>query len=307
MYDLKRNVIQEVSPRDLFVGKFFYAVHDINGTRDSDLVEDQIANIEQHSAPAIKRLIQELACVADNYTDLIPFVALQYCRTPGVRRNAEQTITAVLQADFELVERRGMLPALPEELAQYGTTAMELLEQGVLKFSSEMYALLLSLANMTPMPKIFNVMHWSCLVAQGREHFALADNPCSILAPGEADFTYGIGPAHPGAEIVMPIHPKVAVCLSWVNTPAVRYLNDNYITQINKRSAYFADRFLAADIFSTKLMRRLEMFSEIQPSSISDKLASDGGTMVITRGNIPCDKKSRRLYKEFRSLPTGRR
>jgi hypothetical protein len=95
-------------------------------------------------------------------------------------------------------------------------------------------------------------MNWIICDAPAQSHFATSDAPVCVYlptGPGKAIFGGGFGRAD--VQISFPISPKVLLFLDWQHGRERHFrvsVNDSFVYEMNKRTAWNAERFVVSSI-----------------------------------------------------------
>ena len=297
LYDLHEQKIIASSPKDAFVEKNLHSLVKEGGEVDHNLVEDSFMEIEGNGLNAIRKIIENGKIFADDIDWMATFVALQYVRTPTARKDTEELLKQSILATAMSLDSSSALGEIPAALKKYGENLSDLIRNG--HVLAEITLPQVTMSGIAALPEIHALlmqMNWCLLKAPENKYFFLSDHPCAILNP---DFrTTGLGVASTwDAELTMPISKNLCLLASLKNLPTTKTLNEEQVTNINKRTAVFGERFFAHPLHSPEELQFLIPYKQCSREIISRRVTSKNGYAISFEGKITGSKSH--LYRKI--------
>jgi hypothetical protein len=280
------------TPRAVAFQNDFYTAELLDGVRDSNMLEDALANVENQIAPTLRKLVLH-DHLTDGERDLFAyFMATMYLRVPHFRSINQQLQEGgfkerlrILAADprgqdwldaslRQMEEEAGQAPFTTEEKSFLHQT----LTQGTftMTISPEDSMRLLPVAEEWGNDLV--QMRWTLVIAPEDAQFVTSDNPLVFV-----DIT---DPRHAGGlrehttEITFALDRRHALLADWggesdgqnVRAPKSR------VREINRRTVRAAARFVYAPYSSTPLDRLVQQHVDTAPRPESTTLTHQGAT-----------------------------
>jgi hypothetical protein len=128
-------------------------------------------------------------------------------------------------------------------------------------------------------------MRPTLLRATGNASFLTCDQPVAIFHPKASPRDpYGIGIAHPGTEISVPLSRDALLTLSWSSDPAVdREATSDEIAEFNRRTVVMADSLVFAPDASERAIEATRRYSHCSAGIVQDMLDTGHETLHLAR------------------------
>lgn len=271
-YDKDTGDVRSSTPENTGFETHYYTLDNDDGTKDT-VVEDWLATVEGINAPIYEKLISKAGLTDQERHDFAHFLAVQYFRTPSMRRvigktygqhiqimsyaNAindkafdawirryERDTGEVLDDEMKAIVRQRMIdPTGYELLVPKHYTVKPMFE------TSEKLA------------GILYEMTWGLLVAGQEGYFITGDNP--VVRRVHKDSVHQIygdgGFMNNTAEITYPLTPGLMLMLFWDNAKRRTFdpygIPREYLRDQNRARATNAERFLYGPIKDTGILR----------------------------------------------------
>ena len=280
-----------VSIRKICCRDYYYYQRDQDGNIDHVSLEDAFSNVERIGIQIIEELrvdnsTSKIIINEEELGHLSFFLALLLTRGPAFRNGINKVNVLMLQKALTILYKNGKLPEPPEILKN-------LIDQNGLinviktEISSEVsIEPIIAMAEQVSRAMLDKI--WTFYVPFNSNSFVVSDNPVSFrLASG--DTKQSIGPAHPNAEITIPLRKDLAVIIgpsTEVHLKKIhKYQNmcfqadESQISAINTRTIASALQFVYSSQNSSKLFDMVRLLNGTKKEIIVDNLKE--GTFSI--------------------------
>lgn len=303
LYDIQESKIVPSSPKDVFLQKNLHTVITDDGNVDHNLVEDEFMRFETSGLQAANEILSGGELTFERKDWLAVLIALQHLRTPVYRKNIEKIIKEELAAATKVLDARGEFGDLPEDLKPYGNSLSELLQNGTV--FHEITLPQVTMRGLSALPGIHDLllkMNWCLLESYGDNYFILSDHPCAILDPDLRRHGMGLGFVHRNIEVTMPIGKNLCLLASWKQIPKQAKISRPQVSNINRRSAVFGQRYFVHPLQTRKVLNLLLSYENCNfESSTVSLLEANGGQMVFAQ-NCVGKTGNARLYEAINPL-----
>ncbi len=257
--------------KDTAVIRRYYELPMPDGTTDSSL-EEAFSRLESKAVPIIRRWCEEGAIpTVEEIPDAAAFVACLFVRVPRTVEFIKAMCSTMASARIELLSRNeqqlrsiylGMkeMGKLEDSLSfeEFAELTKDVDERFIIETSPK-YALALAVKQFDRIYKILVGMHW-CLYDSrpfsGR--FMTCDAPVNVFFYENGKAAFGGGLSRKDVEVNLPLSPYVCLSLNRKGIEKVRKADAYFVMEVNKRTAYQADRF----VYSSANSRRVARFVE---------------------------------------------
>ena len=289
LYDLKKNNILKSDPRNSFVESCYHSVQKDEGGMDHNKIENLLMPFEGSGIRAITRYVQSKGLV-DKSTkeEIASFWSLQYLRVPIRREEAEEALKANIRMTSDLCEKSGLI-TLPPELKKYGNSFNDVCEIVI----TLPQVTLMALGALDKCMAVLMNMNWCLIEFENMDYLALSDNPCSFFSDVKTQ-NYGLSFATPRVEVILPIDLNHCILASWKPLPPFLKGNKKMLHEINRRTALYAQRFLAYPENSEALKHFFRKYSIGTPKGDVSVL----GNYMVSRSNVFKGDELRKRYDE---------
>lgn len=244
----------------------YYALSkDVHGI-DSNVVDNIFKELETHSGPIIRKLIdmKRLELSNDDYCMMAFFIASLFNRTPSFEQNQIRMFESLLNhvnslvtsnKDRFLAVARSAGIELDNEDPEEIEAARQVLMKGVRVDADQSKRMLLGLAVKTVfdgLPEVVYNKEWYLLHSDGSRVFITSDNPVVLLPPRGSRPTDS--PGFLDASIFLPLSPKRALWLRNDRMPKqVIEVNRKVVDSFNKTIMIRADKQIYSNLKSADL------------------------------------------------------
>ncbi len=270
VYDKKENAFRPQTPINTGIEQHLYNLENPDGTVD-DLLENEVFTpVETASKPVIDRLLAPKARLApDDIEGLAEFLAFMATRVPRSIRAAQETgATLALHNALELAKKPDQIKRILNALQEQGKIdknvtveeTQKILKSADTDFKFSMNkkaAMAMSLMMTAEVHLQLLEMNWCLYRAPSGSQFICSDAPlvCFVLdKDGRAGF--GGGYSLPAVQVTLPISPERCLYLDRKSTQRYRAVNKEVVQEINRRTAWAADRFIIST-YETKYVKEL--------------------------------------------------
>jgi hypothetical protein len=254
-------------PESTAFENYFYSVEK-DGER-LHVVEEVLSKLESMAAPTLKKLAERDFHLSDRERgELAAFVALSFTRTPFFR---EQTNSVLEMLMKRITETAAAAPGYFEEmLPRIGVTEnvsveaqkmRQFIQRGFeVKQTSKAYSIRMFFELMISLIPVIENMDWAFCVTEDKTMFLTTDTTISLYDP-EARPPFGVGFASsPRSEFRFPLSKEICLVGNWQNVKGVIRARPFFVRNVNKFSMLFAQRYLYASDYSTKIK---ELFNRV--------------------------------------------
>ena len=288
LYDTQESTIIPSTPKDAFLQKNLHSIVTNDGSFDHNMMEDEFMVFESNGLKAINEILSGHELTYERKDYLAAFMALQQLRTPVYRKNIEAIIKEQLIAETKILDAQGAFGEIPDILKPYGSNISELLENGTIVHQITLPQV--TMQGLSALPNVHALlvkMNWCLLESFGEDYFILSDHPCAILDPDLRNHGMGLGFAHNNIEVTLPISKNHCLLASWKKIPERAKLSKPQVSNINRRSAVFGERFFAYPLKTRKALNLLLPYKDCNFESRFLRIPGvDGGQAVIAQNCV---------------------
>ena len=260
VYDSESGDAKKVPIKVAAVQKDYYSFVNPDGLRDTECVENFIANIEGHAATVFRKFSTGSELSDDDRRTFALSVSLFIARAPATRRQTAELLamtartigrasamdSAHFRESFRQMEDHKGVPeedrVSDEELEE---TRIFVLGDGyTLEVAQEVT--LLPLAHLLDVAEIIRGMRWARIHAPEGSEFITSDSPVVREIPPQRHHPLmGPGLMNPFIQVSLPLSPN----LTWLGTwdedlPESAVARKEFVKLLNKLRAVHAERFL---------------------------------------------------------------
>ena len=274
--------VLESTPEGIAYSNDYFSFITPNGNKDSETIENIMADLEAVCAPVIKKILSfETISDNDRYT-FCAFVAMMMLRSPNFRNNVETTyadmtkhlgvFSASNKTCFEsMIERcaqeTGTDFGTPEQIEKLRQSMLKMDEHYKIKTNPQV-SLKTSLGFLKDFPKRFYMMKWIFLKATDDHKYLTGDNPFYYCDPTHDKRTfYGVGLATKKVEITLPLSKNLLALGSWESHSKSTYLpaNNRLVKEINRRTVISCWRMVFASSKSDGIRKLVSKYKDTYP------------------------------------------
>lgn len=252
-----KNIIK-ASAKDIAVEKHYFSFLNPQGRRDSETIENALADIESRGATVFKKIFNGKALSKDDKTIFALFLSLMMTRVPNFRDNIAIMLEGIIRRISLMMasHKRGFENSIRRFEQDTGTKInipIEELRQFMLdetKYKIEInpqFSLAMAMSNLDTLTRIFFDMKWTFIKATNDYKFLSGDNPLYYCDPTHDPRSfYGVGLANKNVEVTLPLSREVALFASWRGFSGYVQGKNSHVKNINKRTILAASRFVFA-------------------------------------------------------------
>lgn len=287
VYEKGNPVAVKASSKDIACEKYGYSFTDETGKRDSETIENALAELESNVAPVFEKI--------RNYEDLDKedreifsfFLAFMMGRVPGYRRNIENAtaefvkrFAAIQKADIEKKilrfneVQRGVEEDKEASEGEKEEFTEEEIVDGLGKIVNGEYIIeinpefsLLTFVVAKELVPVFYGMDWSFWLATDDYKYITSDNPMIYDDPThERKSIYGVGLLNKNIEVTFPVAKDLVFVGNWKKMNGYKKTNNKIVKAVNRRIAASAYRFVFASENSEGLNTLVQKYKDVKPS-----------------------------------------
>jgi len=256
IYEKGNPKIKKATTKDIAIKKYYYSYRTPEGDKDSETVENFLAEIERKVAPIFKKIKHHKTLSDEERWLFSAFLASMMTRVPAFRNSTEKAIG-------NLVKRIGPIIAYKEskKIAERLLSGDYTIEVEV----SPIFSLAMIPLSVRDFAPIFYKMTWSFFQATKNCKFITSDNPLYFYDPTyNRKSPYGVGLIFKNIEVVFPISQELIFLGTWGRwqegyTPIVL---DKTIEEINRKTVIFALRFVYSSRKSENLNNLVQKYKD---------------------------------------------
>jgi hypothetical protein len=273
-YDKQTGSARPAIPKETATQTNFYSLKD-KDDQYFDAIEHWLSEVESKAAPIYEQLINGKIPIGQERAYFSVFLATSYARTPSMIRiyaemkgKASVSKTMLVASDPEAFEK---------SVQQYEVATSPIdgdTRKGLREFILDKNRYTISVGRNiglgaiglsdTLAPIFFN-MKWR-VVDTGTNLLISGDNPVARVVPPQSyDPIYGDGGfLNNGSRVTMPLTPIRAVILEWgrEDMPGLWRVKRRDARNLNRRRAYFSERFLYSSVRDDGIRRLGETYKE---------------------------------------------
>jgi hypothetical protein len=257
--------------------------HDLDtvDAKDPGAVEKQLAHLETQLAEGLAVTLRSGVTTPDIHSLLIQLVALLRVRVPAFKATIEAHLQNVVRSVGLMMERRGAFPPPPKGFE-------DVLRMDNIEITISNWKLLETIFNIAADRDVFNIlaaMRPTLLRAPASAYFLTCDQPVAVFHPtASPKDTYGIGIAHPGTEISVPLASRALLLLSRSSDPPVdREATPDEVAEFNRRSVVMAGALVFAPEASEGAIETTRRYGHCSAGTVLDVLDTGQGAFHLGR------------------------
>lgn len=285
VYDKLNEAERSQSTRDTAVERDLYTAVSPEGELIDDIETKLLQPIESAAAPILKTLVAREGTLAAGSAEIVgTFVALLSARVPrNIDVAREMGRIWVIEYQKALVRNPERLKRLRDDyISDTGDQSMLSFEEMEKYLSdpekyfqisfSRRIALGMSLMNVFVKLEVLPNLHWCICRHHGRTPFVTSDCPVVAFAPiGNQQVIFNAYWYSPELEVTLPLSPNVCLYMRRRQQPFWRTVSESFVKDINRRTAFAAERFVYSSIRAKYLRELIEWAQSRRPASWIDQ------------------------------------
>lgn len=260
VYDKQTLKSRQQSPINTGVEKNLYNIEKADGSIDDFIEREVFSKVDDFPVEAVRLLLPNDARLLDKDIEKVSmFLAFMATRVPRSIQVTKEIGSAVEEFKlFQLSKKPKEIKKALSELQEQGKLSKDLTFEQIQKILSsqdkhfkvienEKIAMAMSIFVTEAIHKQLLGMKWCLCRAPSGIEFITGDAPlvCFVLEPnGQAIF--GGGYASQEAEVTLPLSPNKCLYLDHKHNQRYRAVSKKVVKEINKRTAWAAERFIIA-------------------------------------------------------------
>ena len=275
VYDKNEKVFRSQTPINTGIQRNFYNLENPDGSIDDTIEREVFSPLESASKPVIDRLLMPHARLTEHDIEaLAGFLAFMATRVPRSLRAAQEFGEALAVKNArELGEHPDEIKRMLKALQEQGKIDTEFTVQETQKIlqsadkdfkftMNEKPAMLMSLMMTEDVHRQLLEMNWCLCRAPSNSHFICSDSPLvCFVSDSDGKAGFGGGYSLPSVEVAFPISPERCLYLNRKRTQQYRAVGQDFVKEINKRTASAAQRFIIATHLTEQMKKMCEWAS----------------------------------------------
>jgi hypothetical protein len=284
VYDKRQQVVRDQPTKETAVERDLYTAVSPTGELIDDIETELFSPIEETVAPLLKSLAKREGQWPKGTAQAIGwFMATLYARVPRTIDTAREL------ARISMIEYQKMLAADPERLQRLhddyirDNPCSEMLSvEEMTKYLSDpekyfkvsfsrKHALAMCLMNIDVTLEVLPQLRWAVCRNYGAVPFITSDCPVVSFAPtGTGQVVFNAYWYSPDLEVSFPISPHVCMFLRRKPQQVNRAVSNDFVREINRRTAFVAERFVYSSLSCAYLDRLVSWAEKRRPASWVD-------------------------------------
>ncbi len=270
-YDSTSGEALKLHINDAAVRRDYYSHVNPDGLRDTEFVENFLADIEGHTAPVFKKILAGEELSNEEWMTFAYFVALSWLRSPAVRRQTAELLGGMIKtmavanaADPEHFRSSCRQMEKDKRTKEQDRMSDEEIERARVFILGNEYQIsiaeqmtLLPLMHMTDLAETICQMKWTFAEASKETDFITSDSPVvREIPPKYRHPMMGSGFRNKFVEISLPLSPTLCWIGTWNEDMSdVIVASKNQVKSLNRLRAIHAERYLYASTYQEGLSK----------------------------------------------------
>jgi len=276
VYEKGNARIIKATPADIAVEKHYFSFFTLSGEKDSDTLENAMAEIERDSAPVFKKIVQEQSLSKKDRAYFATFLTFMMVRVPNFRKNIENAAGELMKrvAIVCASNREGfeaMMKRFEKDTGKKIDMPVEQVRKSILNGKYDIkadpqFSLAIALSNVRELTNIFFRMKWAFIKATEEYEFLTGDNPLFYCDPTrDRNSLYGVGLLNKNVEVTFPISKDLALFASWKGKEVYIQAKNKMVKDINRRTVLAALRFVFSSERSDGINKLVQRYKNSSP------------------------------------------
>lgn len=270
-YDSASGEPLKLSIENTAVQTDYYSHINEEGLRDTEFVENFIADIEGYAAPVFMKAISNEELDDDERVIFAYFVALSWARAPATRRQTAELLAMMVESTGHAIAMdaqyfRASVRAMEDDK---GTAEEDRIPDAEIERMREFIqgheyrvdiaqeATLLSMDKLQGVAALIHEMTWTWMTAPERFEFITSDSPVARDLPsGYRNPWMGPGFLNPEIQVSLPLSPRLCWLGTWKEEMAGSIvLPKEFAKALNRLRAIHAEQYLYASSYDSGLSK----------------------------------------------------
>ena len=258
VYDKRAKVLKPQTPINTGIQRNFYNLENPDESIDDTLEREVFTPLETASKPVIDRLLAPKARLVEHDIEgLAGFLAFMATRVPRSMRAAQEMGEAMAVKYFlDLGKNPNHIKRILNALQEQGKIDKDITVEETQKMferadrdfkfdMKEKVALMVSLMMSEDVHLQLLKMNWCLCRAPSNTNFLCGDSPLVCFAlDDDGKAAFGGGYSLPTVEVTFPMSPNKCLYLARKHTQKYRAVGQDFVNEINRRTAWSAERFI---------------------------------------------------------------
>jgi hypothetical protein len=276
VYEKGKNAIRKSKSDKIAFQKRYYSISTTEGKRDSETIENFLAEIEQSAALVFKKIEGRESLNEEEKGTFSYFLAFMITRVPAYRDNVERVTEKLLKkTNINLAsDPRGfkaMIEAYERDTGEKIGMPVEELRQFTLDGRrydisvDPQYSLQAMMIAKDIVPFLYN-MSWAFFEASDDYKFVTSDNPLFYDDPNhDLESVYGVSLLNRNVEVSFPMSKELLFLGTWQDYKGFIRGNNAIVKDLNRRTVLSASRFVFASQKSDILNKFVQKYIDKGP------------------------------------------
>lgn len=266
-----------------------YNTLDVDDNKDRRTIESKLSEVETVHSPLVKKIIENENITEDDKQELAFFINLMQCRVPSCKKMIEDSHKFVVKSTKDILDKKGMLPPMPDILKKYLEKTGE--ELNIEIYNWKLLEVMFQMASNQEAINTLSAMNFSLIKAPEDNYFITSDSPVSYYLPSYKSH-YGLGMIHKKTEIFMPISNVYGILCSWKKKPAKQRISKTKLREYNRRTIIMADNYIYSSIDALDIIHAINKYRDIKAGYKLEKISTPKGNLLIHE-RVPVIKSNR--------------
>jgi hypothetical protein len=260
--------------------------HSLDYSEGSDhkTIETLLSRIESDQKAIVDAVCSEKEITSEQIRPLAEFTSLMRYRVPSFAKHIETQLKAIVLDTMKTLYFAGELERPPKELLdKFKTEGIDKtvkVDISNWKIISHMFQIGLSEESINLLARL----SYQIYTTDESNVFITSDNPVALFYPDYKSIQpYGVGIAFKGAELTLPLSPKVLIRIGRDLPQGSFAATPKEVAEFNRRTMTMAEKYVFADRYENILLDQIKSVSNIFAGFTFDNLFHGDGSVFITR------------------------
>ncbi len=214
---------------------------DWDGVEDSNAMEKNLAELENHQAVQLSDILVEGLSFKKNRLEMIEILSFLRMRVPAMKQHIDRIHESAIRNSAKIMERSGKFPKPPAGFE-------DALKVDNIKFSIMNWKCLEVMFRMASDPFVLDLlykMRVTIFRAPFGTRFLTSDQPVAMFHPTQGNGEYGAGLLTPGIEVSLPLSSRMLLRLDLeLGADIEKLATSEEVQEFNRRSIVMAQDYV---------------------------------------------------------------
>lgn len=276
-YDNRSGDAKKLAIDKVAVQTDYYSFVNDDDLRDTETIEDFLANVEGVTAPIFAKVLTGEELSEDERMTFAYFVGISWLRAPATRRQTAEAMAAMVRTisrasamdgeRFRDSYRRMEEHNCTDEKDRLSDSGIEEIREFMLAdeygINIAQEVTLLQLGHLPEVAKIIFQMQWSFVLAPEGFRFITSDSPVvREIPPEQYHPMMGPGLMNPSIVVSFPCSPHLCWLGAWKEMPASAVISKEGAKAVNRLRAVHAERYLYSSVLDSGLSKLAKKYRD---------------------------------------------